>query len=158
MLESFYVRVVGPNIYSPFCFRRPSTISCLPSTTCTDPPRPQAVMLTSMPLRPPPLSRTSSSSSVVSVSVSDDGSKGGSKRTRKRFSQEQLIVLEQVFQKTSHPSKGEREAMAKQTGMYVFFSHIIPGFFARYVRGAQYKLTDSSGAQGSQVSDNLVPE
>ncbi|KLO20608.1 homeobox-domain-containing protein [Schizopora paradoxa] len=70
-----------------------------------------------MPSRPPPLSRTASSSSVVSVSASEDGSKGGSKRTRKRFSQEQLIVLEHVFQRSMHPSKGEREAIAKQTGM-----------------------------------------
>ncbi len=83
-----------------------------------------SIMLTSLLPCPPPLSRSASTSSVVSASASE----GGSKRTRKRFSQEQVIVLEKMFQKTSHPSKGEREAVAKQTGMCVFSSSFSPPF------------------------------
>ncbi|KIK97698.1 hypothetical protein PAXRUDRAFT_824657 [Paxillus rubicundulus Ve08.2h10] len=55
------------------------------------------------------LSRTSS---VASIS-SDDAAR----RTRKRFTSVQLMMLEQLFHHTSHPTRGEREAVAQTAGM-----------------------------------------
>ncbi|KAI5121846.1 hypothetical protein M0805_003279 [Coniferiporia weirii] len=70
-----------------------------------------------------PMSRSSSLSSTSSVTICDVGAastaKSTSKRTRKRFSHEQLIVLEQAYHKTSHPSREERELVAEKTGMDV---------------------------------------
>ncbi len=123
------LRTRWSHIYTPVLLPSP-VHDLLPSTTL---PRffwcrslsSSSIMLTSLLPCPPPLSRSASTSSVVSASASE----GGSKRTRKRFSQEQVIVLEKMFQKTSHPSKGEREAVAKQTGMCVFSSSFSPPFF-----------------------------
>ncbi|KAF8844194.1 homeobox-domain-containing protein [Paxillus ammoniavirescens] len=55
------------------------------------------------------LSRTSS---VASIS-SDDAAR----RTRKRFTSVQLMMLEQLFHQTSHPTREEREAVAQTAGM-----------------------------------------
>ncbi len=122
------LRTRWSHIYTPFCFRRPSTtcsrLPLCPAFFGVDLSHPQASCSPRCFLVPPPLSRSASTSSVVSASASE----GGSKRTRKRFSQEQVIVLEKMFQKTSHPSKGEREAVAKQTGMCVFSSSFSPPF------------------------------
>ena len=52
------------------------------------------------------------SSSTVTVSTS--------RRTRKRFTNTQLIMLENLFHQNSHPSREDREAVAKAGGMYVF--------------------------------------
>lgn len=60
------------------------------------------------------LSRTSS---VASIS-SDDAAR----RTRKRFTSVQLMMLEQLFHQTSHPTREEREAVAQAAGMYVHIS------------------------------------
>ncbi|KAH8094657.1 homeobox-domain-containing protein [Cristinia sonorae] len=85
-------------------------------------------------MAPTPLSRTSSASSVASESTStlpDDStvvpstpstghtSDGGNstKRTRKRFTNPQIIALEQVFHQTSHPTREQREAVASATGL-----------------------------------------
>ncbi|THH11597.1 hypothetical protein EW145_g551 [Phellinidium pouzarii] len=71
----------------------------------------------------PSISRSSSlssSSSATNVDINPaQTAKSSSKRTRKRFSQEQLMVLEQAYHKTSHPTRQEREAVAAQTGMDV---------------------------------------
>ncbi|KAG6874358.1 hypothetical protein C0995_015094 [Termitomyces sp. Mi166 len=62
----------------------------------------------------PSLSRTSSTASVDS---SDDAASSGAtssiRRTRKRFTNEQLTMLEDLFHKNSHPSREERESVAK---------------------------------------------
>jgi len=58
------------------------------------------------------LSRTSS---TASISSTDDAAR----RTRKRFSTVQLMLLEQLFHRTSHPTREEREALANAAGMYV---------------------------------------
>ncbi|KAH7886346.1 homeobox-domain-containing protein [Phlebopus sp. FC_14] len=55
------------------------------------------------------LSRTSSAASISS----DDTAR----RTRKRFSNIQLMMLEQLFHQTSHPTREEREAVAQAAGM-----------------------------------------
>ncbi|KAF9225208.1 homeobox-domain-containing protein [Gyrodon lividus] len=55
------------------------------------------------------LSRTSSAASISS----DDAAR----RTRKRFTSVQLMMLEQLFHQTSHPTREEREAVAQATGM-----------------------------------------
>lgn len=71
-----------------------------------------------------PLSRTSSTASIWSVS--DDGNSNAAnpgnavgRRTRKRFTSVQLTMLEDLFHKNSHPSRGERETVAQLGGMYV---------------------------------------
>ncbi|THH30639.1 hypothetical protein EUX98_g3566 [Antrodiella citrinella] len=83
---------------------------------------------------PAPLSRTSSAYSVASdetvLSMDDNtvvpntpstghASDGGNsmKRTRKRFTNAQIIALEQVFHQTSHPTREQREAVAVETGL-----------------------------------------
>ncbi|KAF8664616.1 hypothetical protein AX16_000715 [Volvariella volvacea WC 439] len=43
-----------------------------------------------------------------------------SRRTRKRFTNAQLTMLESLFHRNSHPSREEREAVAAAGGMYVF--------------------------------------
>jgi len=58
------------------------------------------------------LSRTSS---TASISSTDDAARC----TRKRLSTVQLMLLEQLFHRASHPTREEREAFANATGMYV---------------------------------------
>ncbi|KAG0706629.1 homeobox-domain-containing protein [Suillus ampliporus] len=58
------------------------------------------------------LSRTSS---TASISSTDDIAR----RTRKRFSTVQLVMLEQLFHRTSHPTREEREALASTAGMEI---------------------------------------
>ncbi|KAF8130637.1 homeobox-domain-containing protein [Boletus edulis] len=55
------------------------------------------------------LSRTSSAASISS----DDATR----RTRKRFTSVQLMMLEQLFHQSSHPTREEREAVARAAGM-----------------------------------------
>ncbi|KAG5715891.1 Zinc finger homeobox protein 4 [Termitomyces sp. T112] len=66
----------------------------------------------------PSLCRTSSTASVDS---SDDAASPGAtssvRRTRKRFTNEQLTMLEDLFHKNSHPSREERESVAMLGGM-----------------------------------------
>ncbi|GLB43559.1 putative homeodomain containing protein [Lyophyllum shimeji] len=64
----------------------------------------------------PSLSRTSS---TASVSSSDDapGSNGATRRTRKRFTSDQLTMLENLFHQNSHPSREERDTVARLGGM-----------------------------------------
>ena len=53
-----------------------------------------------------------------STMAADDGTDTPTiktKRTRKRFSPEQLIILETAYRVTSHPSRDEREVIAKKT-------------------------------------------
>ncbi|KAF9535633.1 hypothetical protein CPB83DRAFT_872464 [Crepidotus variabilis] len=77
--------------------------------------------------RPPnaALSRTSSAMSFSSTSE-DDASlittaipMQTSRRTRKRFTNVQLTMLENLFHQNSHPSREEREAVAKAGGMEI---------------------------------------
>ncbi|RDB29032.1 Zinc finger homeobox protein 3 [Hypsizygus marmoreus] len=76
-----------------------------------------------MQVAPPSLSRTSS---TASISSSDDagGSSGVnnnnlnlSRRTRKRFTNAQLTMLENLFHQNSHPSREERDVVARLGGM-----------------------------------------
>ncbi|KAG6884691.1 hypothetical protein C0993_008942, partial [Termitomyces sp. T159_Od127] len=73
------------------------------------------------PMSIPSLSRTSSTASVDS---SDDAASSGAtssiRRTRKRFTNEQLTMLEDLFHKNSHPSREERESVARLGEMYVY--------------------------------------
>jgi len=47
------------------------------------------------------------------------------KRTRKRFTGTQLAMLEQLFHRSSHPSRKERDALARDLDLYesVSYSH-----------------------------------
>ncbi|EIW87277.1 homeobox-domain-containing protein [Coniophora puteana RWD-64-598 SS2] len=71
------------------------------------------------------LARTSSETSVCSTSTTASGSasmlnivaEDAARRTRKRFSSLQLTMLEQLFHATSHPTREERETLARSAGM-----------------------------------------
>lgn len=52
---------------------------------------------------------------MASISSTDDTAR----RTRKRFSTVQLMMLEQLFHRTSHPTREEREAVANTAGMEI---------------------------------------
>jgi hypothetical protein len=63
-----------------------------------------------------PLSRASSAASLSPVS--DDGTNPSTiRRTRKRFTNVQLMMLEDLFHQNSHPSREERDAVAQLGGM-----------------------------------------
>lgn len=47
----------------------------------------------------------------------DTASDGAVKRTRKRFSSSQLIMLEHLYRKASHPTREQREQVAKDAEM-----------------------------------------
>ncbi|KAA1467889.1 hypothetical protein DENSPDRAFT_869356 [Dentipellis sp. KUC8613] len=61
------------------------------------------------------VSRTSSIASVSSDDV--DAGADASRRTRKRFSNLQLTMLEELYHRTSHPTREERETVASNSGM-----------------------------------------
>ena len=91
------------------------------------------------PRSPNPLFRTTSASSVSSVDTQmsiDDvvvgtgglGGGGGAaetndrdapRRTRKRFTSTQLMMLEHLYHQTSHPTREQREALARDAAMCV---------------------------------------
>ncbi|KAG6812855.1 hypothetical protein H0H92_015953 [Tricholoma furcatifolium] len=73
----------------------------------------------------PSLSRTSSTASVDSSDDAASSAATSSRRTRKRFTNDQLTILENLFHKTSHPSREERETVASLGRMYVlpYFPH-----------------------------------
>ncbi|TFK18706.1 hypothetical protein FA15DRAFT_675089 [Coprinopsis marcescibilis] len=68
---------------------------------------------------PPSLSRTSSSTSFSSCDDIAATSANASRRTRKRFTNTQLTMLENLFHQTSHPSREERESVAKAGQMEI---------------------------------------
>ncbi|RXW24576.1 hypothetical protein EST38_g1309 [Candolleomyces aberdarensis] len=59
------------------------------------------------------LSRTSSAASFSSSDDITPSAINASRRTRKRFTNVQLTMLETLFHRNSHPSREEREAVAK---------------------------------------------
>lgn len=74
------------------------------------------------------LSSASSFSSISDTNVDPSGASdmqplgsqsSESKRTRKRFSHDQLIVLEQAYHSSSHPTREEREDIARRAEMCV---------------------------------------
>ncbi|KAF5385388.1 hypothetical protein D9615_001079 [Tricholomella constricta] len=67
------------------------------------------------PISMPSLSRTSSTASVSSDDAA--GSNTVARRTRKRFTNNQLTMLENLFHQNSHPSREDRDAVAKLGGM-----------------------------------------
>ena len=76
------------------------------------------------PRSPNPLFRTSSASSVSSIdtqsSLDDVAAEGEApRRTRKRFTSTQLMMLEHLYHQTSHPTREQREALAKEAAMCV---------------------------------------
>ncbi|KAJ7705332.1 hypothetical protein B0H17DRAFT_1326177 [Mycena rosella] len=77
---------------------------------------------------PHSLSRTSSmTSTATNTSSSDDlyatfiseSTDATSRRTRKRFTNAQLMILEQLFHQNSHPSREQREMVARSANMEV---------------------------------------
>lgn len=76
------------------------------------------------PRSPSLLFRTSSATSVGStdtLSSLDDVALDGEapRRTRKRFTSTQLMMLEHLYHQTSHPTREQREALAREASMYV---------------------------------------
>ncbi|KAG7451864.1 uncharacterized protein BT62DRAFT_984020 [Guyanagaster necrorhizus] len=70
-----------------------------------------------MSLVSPTLSRTSSSTSVESDDAGSIAHAMRSRRTRKRFTSVQLMMLENLFHQTSHPSREQRDGVAKAGAM-----------------------------------------
>ena len=73
---------------------------------------------------PSALFRTTSASSISSVDTQsslDDVAGDGElpRRTRKRFTSTQLMMLEHLYHQTSHPTREQRETLAKEAAMYV---------------------------------------
>ena len=67
------------------------------------------------------LFRSASSSSLASSSderLVFDTPNPTVKRTRKRFTGSQLAMFEQLFHHTSHPSREQREALARDLNLY----------------------------------------
>jgi Homeodomain len=74
------------------------------------------------------LFRSESSSSLGSSSSADADEpifssppNPTTKRSRKRFTGSQLTMLEQLFHRTSHPSREERETLARDLDLYAPF-------------------------------------
>lgn len=67
----------------------------------------------------PALSRTSSVASVTSDDTAPPFPGNEVKRTRKRFTQAQIVKLEQLFHETSHPTREQRESLANECDLYV---------------------------------------
>lgn len=67
------------------------------------------------------LSGSASTMGSVSGTVGGDGEK----RTRKRFTELQQTMLENMFHRSSHPTREEREALASNFGMYVLLASLI---------------------------------
>ncbi|KAJ2917829.1 hypothetical protein MD484_g2539, partial [Candolleomyces efflorescens] len=65
------------------------------------------------------LSRTSSAASFSSSDDITPSAINASRRTRKRFTNVQLTMLETLFHRNSHPSREEREAVAKAGDMEI---------------------------------------
>lgn len=79
---------------------------------------------------------------MASISSTDDTAR----RTRKRFSTVQLMMLEQLFHRTSHPTREEREAVANTAGMYV-------------ISGTDVTCSISDRRpQGNKVCHHMVPK
>lgn len=72
-------------------------------------------------LMPKSLSRNSSLSSVSTDDSAVPGVfvDGLVRRTRKRFTQEQLTMLESLYYQTQHPSRVQRDDVARRGNMYV---------------------------------------
>ncbi|KAJ6615637.1 hypothetical protein B0H10DRAFT_2220278 [Mycena sp. CBHHK59/15] len=74
---------------------------------------------------PHSLYRTSSTSTTTSTSSDDlyatfiNSSDATSRRTRKRFTNAQLTILEELFHQNSHPSREQRELVARSANMEV---------------------------------------
>ncbi|KAF8832868.1 hypothetical protein HHX47_DHR1001435 [Lentinula edodes] len=63
---------------------------------------------------------------MTSIESSHDAeSVTGTRRTRKRFSNVQLMMLENLFHHNSHPSRQERETVARAGSMYVLLSRSV---------------------------------
>ncbi|KAF9486598.1 homeobox-domain-containing protein [Pholiota conissans] len=108
---------------------------------------------------PPPLSRTSS---CASVSSEDDASMSSStvtvvgnstRRTRKRFTNVQLTMLENLFHQNSHPSREDREAVARAGGMEIKSVTI----WFQNKRQTERKTAQASNPDANMPSPNVVP-
>ena len=74
----------------------------------------------------PALSRTSSVASVTSDDAATPPVPGNEvKRTRKRFTQAQIVKLEQLFHETSHPTREQRENLANECELYVILLPVV---------------------------------
>ncbi|KAG6911286.1 hypothetical protein DXG01_002125 [Tephrocybe rancida] len=65
----------------------------------------------------PSLSRTSSTASIDSSDDATSSTALSFRRTRKRFTNDQLTMLENLFHENSHPSREDRDTVARLGGM-----------------------------------------
>ena len=110
------------------------------------------------------LFRSGSSSSLGSSSderLSTTPNLTVAKRTRKRFTGSQLTVLEHLFHRTSHPSREERESLARELNLYVdhlplpFSISLLVSVFFFFFFGCS---SVSPHTQGTQSRNDMVPE
>ncbi|KDR85827.1 hypothetical protein GALMADRAFT_132473 [Galerina marginata CBS 339.88] len=110
-------------------------------------------------LPPAPLSRTLSS---TSFSSEDDASMASStvtvisssRRTRKRFTNAQLTMLENLFHQNSHPSREDREAVAKAGGMEIKSVTI---WFQNKRQTERKTAASNNGSGNANGTSNIVP-
>ncbi|PPQ74358.1 hypothetical protein CVT26_000695 [Gymnopilus dilepis] len=111
-------------------------------------------------LPPAPLSRTSS---AASFSSEDDACMSSStaatvisssRRTRKRFTNVQLTMLENLFHQNSHPSREDREAVAKAGGMEIKSVTI---WFQNKRQTERKTAASNNGPAGTHPNANVVP-
>jgi len=100
------------------------------------------------------LFRSASSSSLASSSDDPflfETPNPTAKRTRKRFTGSQLTMLEQLFHHATHPSRDEREALARELNLYDYL-------FSLSVFYPRFSLIRSVAAQRVQSRDDMVPK
>ncbi|KAF8204106.1 homeodomain transcription factor [Pholiota molesta] len=107
---------------------------------------------------PAPLSRTSSCASVSSEEDASMSSTtvtviGSTRRTRKRFTNVQLTMLENLFHQNSHPSREDREAVARTGGMEIKSVTI----WFQNKRQTERKTAQAGNPDANAPSPNVVP-
>jgi hypothetical protein len=116
--QRIYVRVKIVDSKNPFVH---CLLPCLILSSQPSPPTALHLPLDCTSAAVMDVSDTSRASSVASSSPSMSAEApmqtATAKRTRKRFTAEQLMILEDIFHRTSHPTREERETAARQTGM-----------------------------------------
>ncbi|KAK7464142.1 hypothetical protein VKT23_006306 [Stygiomarasmius scandens] len=111
---------------------------------------------------PPFYSRSLSRSDSMTSVESDGGDPPPARRTRKRFNSVQLMMLENLFHHNSHPSRQERETLAKAGQMEIKSVTIwFQNKRQTERRGAQNALnsttTNNRGAKHTFHSNHSVP-
>ncbi|KIM82295.1 hypothetical protein PILCRDRAFT_820678 [Piloderma croceum F 1598] len=102
---------------------------------------------------PPSLSRTSSSTSVSSNVSTTSSAASASRRTRTRFTNEQLVMLEGLYHRSSHPTREERDDLAREAGMET--KHITIWFQNKRQMDRRVALSNATNKSSNRVNYQL---